>query len=417
MKNILSLTGVAALALSLAACGSAGGSNSTGDQAGSTPSASEKSGENGTQNGSQNGNGTQNGTQTQNGVVPELPVTASTTQICDYLTQLAAASNKAVGLEKTDGAGKTTTETDPANKVKLVLSCLLAPNASAHEHEMTNQQMMALANSKLFIVNGVDLEHFLDKALAASGFKGEIVVSSGQEGAGFGNAAKDLKIFNAPEKVKIAKWPFPGENGEDPEFTHDPHVWTSPENAMIQVKNIAAALEAAAPEAKDALAEGAKGYLNQIQEMDQWAAKSFSSVPEKSRVLFTSHDAFGYFSNHYGLTFMGAALPDFSDLGEASADHLKQTVQKIKESGAKAIFGETSNSDKNVQKLAKEANVKLVSGEYALYGDSLGPAGSDGETYLGATIHNVANLVKAWDGTVAPLPDDLSKYEPKLDNN
>ena len=76
---------------------------------------------------------------------------ATTTQICDYLTQIA---NHGMKLVKTDSAGHETTSGD--GDVTLNLTCLLAPNASAHEHEMTPQQMKALAQADLLFVNGVD---------------------------------------------------------------------------------------------------------------------------------------------------------------------------------------------------------------------------------------------------------------------
>ena len=51
--------------------------------------------------------------------------------------------------------------------------------------------------------------------------------------------------------------------------------------------------------------------------------------------------------------------------------------------------------------------MKAVIGDDALYGDSLGPAGSAGETYTGSIIHNVTTIVTAWDGTPAELPENL----------
>ena len=46
--------------------------------------------------------------------------------------------------------------------------------------------------------------------------------------------------------------------------------------------------------------------------------------------------------------------------------------------------------------------MKAVIGDDALYGDSLGPAGSEGETYIGSIVHNVTNLVDAWGGHATP---------------
>ena len=66
-----------------------------------------------------------------------------------------------------------------------------------------------------------------------------------------------------------------------------------------------------------------------------------------------------------------------------------------------------------MEKVAALAGVRAVIGDEALYGDSLGTAGSDGETYIGSVAHNVTNLTLAWSGTVAPLPQDLSSWAPK----
>ena len=85
---------------------------------------------------------------------------ATTTQICDYLTQVAAGGLK---LHKVDSQGAETNSGE--GPVTLDLTCLLAPNASAHEHEMTPQQMQALSQADYMFVNGVDLEHFLDLSL------------------------------------------------------------------------------------------------------------------------------------------------------------------------------------------------------------------------------------------------------------
>ena len=104
-------------------------------------------------------------------------------QICDYVTQIATdtSPNATLTLNKTDPAGKKTTVGAAEDKAKstINLTCLLAPNASAHEHEMTPAQSKALANADLMLVSGVDLEHFLDDAVKSTGFKGTMGVTSG----------------------------------------------------------------------------------------------------------------------------------------------------------------------------------------------------------------------------------------------
>ena len=344
-----------------------------------------------------------------------LSVVATTTQICDYVTQIAARSTD-ISLNKTDAAGKNSHVGAAPEGAALTMSltCLLAPNASAHEHEMTPAQTSALAQADVMAVSGVDLEHFLDDAVVSSGFKGRMVVTSGVltaadiDNPGTPDPEGAYTIDRGSERVDVAPWPFPPEEaGEEPEFRFDPHVWTSPKGTRVQVANLGAGLAAAAPDAASSINAATASYLEDIDALDQWAAEAIATVPEGQRVLFTSHDAFGYFSRDYGIRFIGAALSDFNEQQDATADHIAKAVEAVKESGAVALFAENSNNSKSIEAIARAAGVTPIVGEDAMYGDSLGPDGSEGATYVGSIIHNVRAVTQAWGGTVPQLPERL----------
>ena len=350
----------------------------------------------------------------------KVGIVATTTQICDYVTQIAAGAPATAGLvlEKTGADGQKTTigSEDATNQTRLELTCLLAPNASAHEHELTPSQATALAEADVLLVSGVDLEHFLDRAIEASGFKGTMGVTSGiltsKEVTDPQVITEDeslpYTIERGTQKVEVRKWPFPPAEGEtEPEFVYDPHVWTSPKNAAVQVANIGEFLEEVAPDSAAGIEESVSVYADKLRDLDQWVQDSLNSVPQDSRILFSSHDAFGYFSKDYGIDFIGAALSDFNEQQDATAEHIQEAAQTVIDSGAKALFAENSNNSKSIEKIAELAGVKAIIGDDALYGDSLGPAGSAGETYTGSIIHNVTTIVTAWDGTLAQLPDNL----------
>jgi ABC-type Zn uptake system ZnuABC Zn-binding protein ZnuA len=57
------------------------------------------------------------------------------------------------------------------------------------------------------------------------------------------------------------------------------------------------------------------------------------------------------------------------------------------------VFSEASLPPKTAEAVAGEAGVKVVAGEDALYGDTLGPPGSDGDTYLKMMMHNTKVIV------------------------
>ena len=362
------------------------------------------------------------GTGAQNPNATRIKAVASTTQICDYVTQLASGGQD-LAFTRTGADGKTAElGADPATApVHLSLTCLLAPNASAHEHEMTAAQSRALSEADLFLVSGVDLEHFLDDAVTSTGFKGTMVVTSGVLGAADIDdlAAQQAKEKDLPytvdrgtAKVDVAPWPFPPDDGGAPEFRFDPHVWTSPKNAIVQVTNIGAALATAAPAGAQTIKNHVDAYTARLNDLDQWTRDTLAAVPQDRRVLFTSHDAFGYFSAEYGVRFEGAALSDFNAQQDATAQKIQQTADAVRASGAVAIFAENSNNSKSVEKVASLAGVRAIIGDEALYGDSLGQPGSDGQTYIGSILHNVTNLAIAWGSTPAPVPQTLTQWTP-----
>ncbi|KGF05850.1 metal ABC transporter substrate-binding protein [Arcanobacterium sp. S3PF19] len=350
-----------------------------------------------------------------------VKVVATTTQICDYVTQIATdkSADATLAFTKMDSAGKVTHTGAKPDKAKseINLTCLLAPNASAHEHEMTTAQAKALASADVMLVSGVDLEHFLDSAVESTGFKGTMGVTSGILTAAEVTDEKSeldkekklpYKVDRGVEKVKVEKWPFPPEPGEsEPEFKYDPHIWTSPQNAAIQVRNIGAILNKVSPENKELFTKHVKRYSAAIDDLDKWVKEAINSIPKEHRVLFTSHDAFGYFSKTYGINFIGAALSDFNEQQDATASHIQKAADEVKKSGALALFAENSNNSKSIEAVAKAAGVKAIIGEDALYGDSLGPVGSEGETYTGSILHNVTVIVNAWSGKLPPVPGSL----------
>ena len=272
---------------------------------------------------------------------------------------------------------------------------LIQPNQSAHSFDPSAKQLLALSQADAVVINGADLEPWISDALAAANFSGEIIdASTGIELLAAGEAEED-HAAHADEEEHA--------HGEG-----DPHIWTSPLNAQVMVNNIASGLEAVNPADATLMEENAVAYSEQLGILNEWIVENFDQVPVAQRLLVTNHDAFTYFVSEYGITFVGSIIPSFDDNAEPSAAELDSLIALIKESGATAVFSESSISPKLATTIANEAGVKVYSGEDALYSDSLGVAGSDGETYIKATIHNVTMLMTAWGYPVIPVPAMLS---------
>lgn len=250
---------------------------------------------------------------------------------------------------------------------------LIQPNQSAHTFDPSARALMELSQADALVINGLGLEPWLPSAIEASGFHGTVITAS--------------------NGVKVVD--------------HDPHVWTSPVNAMIMVKTITAGLNRLDAKAAPTFIKNSLAYEHQLSLLNTWATQDIDQIPAKQRLLVTNHDALLYFCTQYGITFVGAIIPSFDDNSEPSAADIDKLVAAITRTGTKAVFSETTISPKLAQTIAAEAGVAVYSGDDSLYADTLGPAGSPGNTYINATIHNVRVLVTAWGGTNIALPKGL----------
>jgi ABC-type Zn uptake system ZnuABC Zn-binding protein ZnuA len=132
-----------------------------------------------------------------------------------------------------------------------------------------------------------------------------------------------------------------------------------------------------------------------LRELDTALAACWSRVPRGQRKLVTTHDALGYYARRYGLEVIGAVIPSLSTKGQPSAGETADLVKAIEHANVRAIFAESSINTKVEQAIARETGAKVGR---ALWADTLGPAGSDGATYLKALASNTRAMV---DGVTA----------------
>jgi manganese/zinc/iron transport system substrate-binding protein len=184
---------------------------------------------------------------------------------------------------------------------------------------------------------------------------------------------------------------------EPPEFAghYDPHVWFDVPLWSLCVDTVVKGLSEFEPAGKADFEKRGAAYKAKLAELHQWALKRAAELPEKQRILITSHDAFNYFGRAYG--FQVVALQGISTVTETSSADMVKLVEFIKERSVKAIFVESSVPHKTIERVAKDAGVK-VGGE--LFSDATGTPGQmeqgyDLGTYEGMIKHNLNAVVAA----------------------
>ena len=175
----------------------------------------------------------------------------------------------------------------------------------------------------------------------------------------------------------------------------DPHVWFDVALWEQLVEPVAEKLAELDPVNAGDYRANAKSYRAQLTELNKWVVDEVSQIPEDQRVMITAHDAFGYFGRAYGIEVLG--IQGISTESEPGLKEINELVDTIVNRRVKAVFVETSVSDRNVKSIiegaqSRGADVKLGG---QLFSDAMGDPNTDEGTYLGMVRHNVRTIVEA----------------------
>ena len=197
----------------------------------------------------------------------------------------------------------------------------------------------------------------------------------------------------------VASQGLPLRTGDCAEPDGDPHWWHDPTLFERAATALGERLASIDPSHADAYRANARRYVTEIRAMDAANKRLIATVPRGERKLVTNHDAFGYFAAHYGITVVGSVLPSLSTVAQPSAQDVADLIGKIRAEHVRAIFTESSLNPALEQQIASEAGVKVYAN---LYGDTLGPPGSPGATYIGMERWNMRAMVAGFLGTPPP---------------
>jgi zinc/manganese transport system substrate-binding protein len=245
---------------------------------------------------------------------------------------------------------------------RVAVESLVGPNGNAHVYAPSPNDAKKAADAKLVFVNGLGFEGWLERLVKASGTKAPIIVAT--------NGIKPLERAG----------------GHDHDHGRaDPHAWQSVANAKIYVANIRDALIAADPAGKDAYT-----YLAKLEALDREVREVIAKIPADRRRVITSHNAFGYFQDAYGISF--TAPQGVSTEAEASAKDIAAIISQIKKQKIAAVFLENVTDPRQMQQIAHETGAKIGG---MLYSDALTDANSDAPTYIDLIRHNLRQLASA----------------------
>jgi len=249
---------------------------------------------------------------------------------------------------------------------------LLKANSDPHDYEPRPDDVRATVDAGLVVTSGDHLDHWMEDVIEQSGAEAEVV-----------------------DAGAAAKFHVAGDSSGPEASKYDPHWWHDPRNMRAAVSAIASALADADADHADGYRDRAQAYDAKLAALDKGIAACIATIPADRRKLVTDHDAFNYFAKRYGLEVVGAVIPSQTTQAQASAGDVAALVRTIRREEVRAVFPESSVNSKLAETIARQSGARA---DLELYGDTLGPAGSSGATYLTMEQANADAVVKGLSG-------------------
>lgn len=259
---------------------------------------------------------------------------------------------------------------------------ILQPGADPHVYEPTPKDSVALEKADLILYNGFNLEPALIKMINSTGVQADKYA--------VGEIVKPLDFEYQEQKEP------------------DPHVWGDAKNAIAMTEAIRDRLIKLEPEHKAVFTVNANQLITELKQIDEWISAQIATIPVNKRKLVTTHDAFQYYTNAYGLEMAGTLI-GISTEEQPSAQTVKNLANDIKKMQIPAIFAETTINPQLIKTVAAEAGVELAPQE--LYSDSIGASGSPGDSYIKMLIANTQSIVESLGGDYQEFVSNVEKEQ------
>ncbi|WP_282699520.1 metal ABC transporter substrate-binding protein [Streptomyces sp. CC219B] len=224
------------------------------------------------------------------------------------------------------------------------VTSLTQPGQEPHDLEISAKQTAQLQESDAALyLKG--LQPSVDEAISQSGVKTKIdaatLTTLEEHGTEVGGHAEEHEDEE-------------DEHGHEEEGGKDPHIWLDPVKYAEVAEGVGKAFEKADP---DHAADYKKNTAALVKELGELNTRFEDGLKDTdSKVFITTHAAFGYLAERYGLT--EEAISGLDPESEPSAARVKDLEKMAKADGVTTVFYETLVSDKTAKTLASDADLK-----------------------------------------------------------
>jgi len=257
---------------------------------------------------------------------------------------------------------------------KAEVKAIMGPGVDPHLYKPTRDDVDAMMRSDVVLYSGLMLEGKMTDVLR--------------------KLARSKPVHAVAAAIAEERLLRPEGSGGHP----DPHVWMDPSMWAEATEATGRLLALYDPTNAQHYQRNAATFAAACRQLHEYGRKVLSSIPERKRVLISSHDAFGYFGRAFGIRVLG--VQGISTESEAGLRRINELADLIVNNGVEAVFVESSVPRRNIEALVQGVRARghrlQIGGE--LFSDAMGPAGTYEGTYIGMLDHNITRVATALGG-------------------
>ena len=253
---------------------------------------------------------------------------------------------------------------------------LLPAGASAHHHQLKPSDAHALQEADLLFWVGPELTPWLERAAADRAPDSVIglLAHPGTTVQEFGAAeghdhgpgeSDDAGAGTEPgHDHDLAAHAEPAAQDDHDHAGRDPHAWLDPQNGIAWTRAIAETLAVRDPDNAALYAANAAEAIARVETAE--AALQARLAPAQGKQFVVVHDAYGYFTTHFGLS--PSIAVSLGDAASPSAAHLAQLRDRLTAEQVICAFPEAQHSATVIESVVEGTGIRL--------GEALDPSGS-----------------------------------------
>lgn len=230
---------------------------------------------------------------------------------------------------------------------KAEVTMLLPRGVESHSFEPTPNDIINITNSDVFIYTGEYMEPWAKKIVDGVDVSTVNVVD-----------ASENIMLDTPEEAHDHEAEEAEHEHEGHHHGKDPHIWTSPVNAITMCENITKALVESDPENADYYKQNSQEYIKKLTKLDS-DIREVVKTGSRDEIILGGRNPFHYFLEEYGLNCM-AAYDSCSSETEPSVKVIADIIKEIEEKEIPVVYYQELVKPTVAESLSEETGAKML---------------------------------------------------------